>query len=359
MNKIIEVKRKNGEPSRIIIGEVLNKLNDFLPDKRVIIITDSNIHRRYREIIEQFDYIIIGLGETNKTLVTADRVYNKLIEMDADRHTFILGFGGGIVTDIAGFVASTYMRGVEFGFIASSLLAQVDASVGGKNGVNIQGYKNMVGVFNQPKFVLCDLNVLDTLPEREFRAGLAEMIKAGIIGDPALFKLFERHTLEEFQENTALLKEAIVRAIDVKGKIVEQDEFDLGERRKLNLGHTFAHAIEKTSSSYLHGEAVALGIAIISDLSNDLKLLHNSELKRIKNVVEKFGFEENNNIDYKSLFKALRHDKKRHSERLSLILPVEIGECEIRDIELEKLQEHLDCYAERQSKKSTENSLVV
>lgn len=245
MKEIIEIKRTQGDTSKIIIGEVLEELDQYLPEKRIIVITDANIHRHYRDFIDRYEHIIIGMGETNKTFLTVEKIYKELIEMNADRETFILGFGGGIVTDITGFAASTYMRGVSFGFIASTLLAQVDASVGGKNGINVEGYKNMAGTFNQPDFVICDTSILKTLPEREFKAGMAEIIKTGILADEVLFELFEKHTAEEFRDNGQLLKEALSAAIKIKAGIVERDEREYGERRKLNLGHTFAHAIEK------------------------------------------------------------------------------------------------------------------
>lgn len=356
MKKIINIERENAKPSKIIIGELLNNIDDYLPSKRVVIITDSNIHRRYREIIDRYDHIIIGLGETNKTLVTADRVYAELIKMDADRQTFILGFGGGVVTDIAGFVASTYMRGVEFGFIASSLLGQVDASIGGKNGVNVGGYKNMIGVFNQPQFVLCDPAVLNTLPEREFKAGLAEVIKAGIISDPTLFELFEGHSFEQFKEDNQLLEQMVTRAIEVKVELVERDEFDLGERQKLNLGHSFAHAIEKNHSSYLHGEAVAFGMVIASNIAYDMGLLERAELERIENVIARMEFGDFSTIDTKSLYKALRHDKKRNVDMLNLILPTQIGKCVVKEVELERVQELLNEFANKFSKQ--ENKFV-
>ena len=159
MKQTIEVQRPGKSPSRVVIGDVINSLENYLPEgKRVVVIADEHVFHAYRPIIGAYDYCLIGLGETNKTLATAQKLYGELLALGADRSTFILGFGGGIVTDIAGFVASTYMRGLPFGFVASTLLAQVDASVGGKNGVNFEGYKNMVGTFNQPDFVLCDLS---------------------------------------------------------------------------------------------------------------------------------------------------------------------------------------------------------
>ena len=173
------------DSSEVIVGSVGELLPRLLPDKRVVVISDTNIDRHYHTLVNRYEHVLIGLGEASKTLVTADAIYKKFISMGVDRSTFVLAIGGGIVTDVAGFVASTYMRGVEFGFVSTSLLGQVDASVGGKNGVNVDGYKNMVGTFTQPRFVICDVGMLRTLPEREVRTGMAEIIKAGIIADEA------------------------------------------------------------------------------------------------------------------------------------------------------------------------------
>ncbi len=340
MKEIIEVKRGAGGLSRIVVGDVIGELRSYLPQRRVIVVTDANVHRRYKPIIDSFEHIIIGMGETNKTLYTVEKIYDELIALGADRECFILGFGGGIVTDVTGFVASTYMRGLHFGFVATTLLAQVDASVGGKNGVNVEGYKNMVGVFNQPEFVLCDTSLLKTLPEREFRAGLAEIIKAGIIADPTLFSLFEDHALDEFRQDGALLTRIITASIRVKAQIVESDEREAGVRKKLNLGHTFAHAIEKCSSEFLHGEAVAIGTVMMAGVSVRLGTLTEDEAARISRVIAKMGLPTESGVDIKRLLKALKLDKKRDADQISLVLVRRIGSCEIRKTsfaDLEKL----------------------
>ena len=340
MKEIIEVKRGAGGLSRIVVGDVIGELRSYLPQRRVIVVTDANVHRRYKPIIDSFEHIIIGMGETNKTLYTVEKIYDELIALGADRECFILGFGGGIVTDVTGFVASTYMRGLHFGFVATTLLAQVDASVGGKNGVNVEGYKNMVGVFNQPEFVLCDTSLLKTLPEREFRAGLAEIIKAGIIADPTLFSLFEDHALDEFRQDGALLTRIITASIRVKAQIVESDEREAGVRKKLNLGHTFAHAIEKCSSEFLHGEAVAIGTVMMAGVSVRLGTLTEDEAARISRVIAKMGLPTESGVDIKRLLKALKLDKKRDADQISLVLVHRIGSCEIRKTsfaDLEKL----------------------
>ena len=186
--------------SRVYVGSVEQLFKELLPEKRIIVISDSNIDRTHHDLIAPYEHILIGQGEQAKSLATTDEIYRKLIDMGADRSTFILGIGGGIVTDVAGFVASTYMRGVEFGFVTTTLLGSVDASVGGKNGVNVGGFKNMVGTFSQPRFVICDVALLHTLSDREFRAGLAEVIKTAILGDRELFELLENSSFEELRK---------------------------------------------------------------------------------------------------------------------------------------------------------------
>lgn len=330
MKEVIEVRRTDGTYSKVVVGDVLNSFKEWLPDnRRVIMIVDANIHREYRAFVESFDHIIIGMGETNKTLQTVQQISTELLAMSADRECFLVGFGGGIVTDITGFVASTYMRGVRFGFIASTLLAQVDASVGGKNGVNLNGFKNIIGTFNQPDFVLCDTTLLQTLPAKEFRAGMAEIIKSGIIADEGLFRKLESVTIDQLKSDAVLLREVITAAIKVKADIVAKDEFEAGDRKKLNLGHTFAHAIEKSSRDFLHGEAVSIGIAIITDLAVKMERLSEADGESIKALLEKYGLPTHTTISMSKLLKALELDKKRDGDSINIILPNEIGRCEI------------------------------
>ena len=340
-NEIIQVTRQNNTPSTIVIGDVLNNFQEYLPKCRIVIITDTNVHRHYQKLIDAYDHILIGLGETNKTLATVDQIYRQLIELNVDRECFILGFGGGIVTDIAGFVASTYMRGLRFGFIASTLLAQVDASVGGKNGVNVEGYKNMVGVFNQPDFVLCPTSLLKTLPEREFRAGLAEVIKAGIIEDSSLFELIEQPSLQELRTDETLLTQLITRSIRVKARIVEADEREAGERRKLNLGHTVAHAIEKSTQEFLHGEAVAIGLVSIAEIARQLGKLDPQSATRIRNVIEQMGLPVSTKVERRRLAKAIHQDKKSAGDEIYIVLPRGIGDVEVQKMAFDEFSKLL------------------
>ena len=337
MTKEIEVTTN----SRIYIGRADELLQQLLPAGRVIVISDSNLDRTHHEMITPFDHILIGQGEQAKSLATLDEIYRKLIEMGADRTSFILGIGGGIVTDVAGFVASTYMRGIKFGFVTTTLLGAVDASVGGKNGVNVGGFKNMVGTFSQPQFVVCDASLLATLPSREFRAGLAEVIKTAILGDAELFALLERTSFEALRKDAALLEEVITRCMKVKASVVAEDEREGGRRRILNLGHTIAHAIEKSSNKLNHGEAVAVGLYHITHSALAQGLISECDAGRISALIEQYGFVTESPAERKQLLKAIEGDKKRSGDSLHLIYPTAIGKVTDHVISFDKLGELL------------------
>ncbi|MEG0807614.1 MAG: 3-dehydroquinate synthase [Alistipes sp.] len=323
------------QQSEIYIGSVAEILPGVLPTGRVVVVSDATIDRFYHPLLAPYDTILIGSGESAKTLQGVEMVYHRLIELGVDRSTFVLAVGGGIVTDVAGFAASTYMRGLRFGFISTTLLGQVDASVGGKNGVNVEGYKNMVGTFSQPQFVICDPHLLVTLPDREFRAGLSELIKAAIIADAELFERIEHTTFEALRTDADLLADAVSAAIRVKADIVEYDERETGARRKLNLGHTLAHAIEKCSSRMNHGEAVAVGIALIAGAAVRLGVLTPSDRDRIVALLSRLGFDLTPPVEMSHLLREVTKDKKKEGDRLHIVLPVGIGDCEVRTMTIE------------------------
>ena len=334
MSKLIEVTAG----SCVYMGNAEAMLQQLLPSKRVIVISDTNIDRIYHDLISKYDTILIGQGEQAKGLTTLDEIYRRLIELGADRSTFILGIGGGIVTDVTGFVASTYMRGVEFGFVTTTLLGAVDASVGGKNGINIGGFKNMVGLFSQPRCVVCDVELLHSLPTREFRAGMAEVIKSAILGDAELFKALEQSSFEELHEDSQLLENIVARCIQIKASVVDEDERESGRRRILNLGHTLAHAIEKCSKKMSHGEAVAVGLYHITLFALAQKSIDESEGKRILSLIERYGFETALPVDKKQLRKAMQGDKKRQGDSLHIIIPTAIGAVEDRVVAYNELK---------------------
>ena len=331
MEPLFNVRSRSG----IYIGPVKDILSGVLPEGRVVVVSDATIDRLYHPLLEKYDTVLIGLGESVKTLQTVETIYHRFIELGVDRSTFVLAVGGGIVTDVAGFAASTYMRGLKFGFVSTTLLGQVDASVGGKNGVNVDGYKNMAGTFTQPQFVICDPGLLRTLPDREFRAGLAEVVKAAIIADADLFGRIENTTFEALRTDTDLLTDAVSAAIRVKADIVERDEHESGDRRKLNLGHTLAHAIEKCSNRMNHGEAVAVGTALIAGAAVKQGVLSEADRDRIVHVLMQLGFDLTPPVDVKRLLKEVGKDKKNEEGILRIVLPVGIGDCEVRPMKID------------------------
>lgn len=317
------------DSSRLYFGATEELVCALLADQRVILVTDQEVDRLYADRLPELPRIVIAGGESHKTLQTVEMIHRQLIALGADRQTFLLAMGGGIVTDVAGFAASTFMRGIRFGFISTTLLGQVDASVGGKNGVNVDGYKNMCGTFTQPEFVIFDVALLQTLPDREFRAGLAEVVKAAVIDDPDLFGLLEKHSFEQLRREPILLQEVVRRAVGVKVRIVERDEREAGDRRLLNLGHTPAHAIEKCSSVMNHGEAVAVGLALMAQVAYEMGLLTGSDRNRIKQLLQQLGFVLEPPVSREELAQAASRDKKSAGEQIYLVLPCSIGACRV------------------------------
>lgn len=334
--KAIEIRGKRGD-STIRVGERLKSLPKYVDTERVVVITDENVSRHYAKDFPYREVIEIRAGEEAKNLGTVQTLYGELLKREVDRSTFIVGIGGGVVSDITGFVASTYLRGLRFGFVSSTLLSQVDASVGGKNGVNFGGYKNMVGLINQPEFVICDLHLLKTLPHEEILCGLAEVVKHAAIGDAELFSYLEEHALEALALNTPVMEKLVHDSVLIKSSIVNRDEADTGERRKLNFGHTFAHAIEKTEGRP-HGEAVSLGMVAASALSVRMGHLTNEEMQRVVTLLKKLGLPSRLQFDAKEIFDAVRKDKKREGGHIHFVLLKSIGDAFVEQIPMEELE---------------------
>jgi 3-dehydroquinate synthase len=284
------------------------------------------------------EVITIGTGEEIKTLDTVQDIYAQLLSIQADRSSFIVGIGGGIVCDIAGFVASTFLRGVRFGFVATTLLAQVDASVGGKNGVNFEGYKNMVGLFHQPEFVICDPELLKTLPQKEISGGLAEIVKHAAIADAELFAYLEQHYEDVLALDSDAIQKLVLASVTIKSSVVSRDETEKGERRKLNFGHTFGHAIEKVSG-IPHGEAVSRGMAIAAALSVKKGLLTADEDKRIRALLNNLKLPTHFASETQAVVNAITKDKKREGNRIHFVLLNGIGSAIVDKITLEELED--------------------
>lgn len=336
MSTILSIKGK----SEIFVGRVAEALDKYLNGERVVVITDANIDRLYHDLISRYDHIIVGHGEGNKNLVAVQTIYSRLLDMGADRSTTLLGVGGGIVTDITGYVASTFMRGLDFGFISTSLLGQVDASIGGKNGVNIANYKNMVGTFAQPRFVISDVDFLRTLPLRELRAGMAEVVKMAIVGDADLFAFIEESISEQCYRDSDTMRRMVLESARLKADIVDRDECEKGVRRVLNLGHTIGHAIEKCTSKLNHGEAVAIGLSQISHVANRIGMLPREDMLRIDSLLEKIGFNLELPVPMSDILREMRFDKKKSNDLLRVVLPERIGSCRIVEMPLSELEKY-------------------
>ena len=327
--------------SIILIGERLENLKNYLPVNRPIIITDTNVQKHWGHYFPPGAVITIDTGEGVKTLDTVGVLYAKLLELDADRASFVVGIGGGIVCDIAGFVASTYMRGVRFGFVSTTLLSQVDASVGGKNGVNFGGYKNIAGVFSQPEFVICDQNLLQTLPPREFRCGFAEIVKHGAIADDHLFAYLEQNWARALAHDPEVIEKVVHDSVIIKSTIVNRDATEQGERRKLNFGHTLGHAIEKVLQ-VPHGEAVSAGMVLASKLSEKKGYVQIEDTTRLSRLLENFKLPVRFEYNRQQVFEAIGKDKKREGDRLKFVLLKKIGEVVVQDISIQEIADLMD-----------------
>ncbi len=327
--------------STIVIGDRLRDLSAYVPEEKIVLITDTNVSRCYEDEFPSLEIITIGTGEQIKTLDTIQYLYEKLAALDVDRSSFIVGVGGGIVCDITGFAASTYMRGIRFGFVASTLLAQVDASVGGKNGVNFDGFKNMIGLFNQPEFVICDISLLNTLPENEILCGLAEIVKHAVINDAGLFAYLEKHCHEILSLNRKIIEKLVHDSVMIKASIVNRDEKEKGERRKLNFGHTFGHAIEKISK-IPHGQAVSIGMSIAAVISEKRGMIDSADTERIVSLLHKLKLPTHLNSDKTRIFNALTKDKKREGDKIHFVLIDRIGNAIVEKIPLNELGVLLD-----------------
>ncbi len=324
----------------IYIGEgLLGQLPDLCKrhdlGSRVVVITNNTVARLYGENLGEafsnagirYELIAIPEGEDSKSLSTAGDLYQELAKRHAERGTPILALGGGVIGDLAGFVAATYQRGVPFIQVPTTLLAQVDSSIGGKVAVNVGRLKNMAGAFYQPKMVVGDTSALRTLPVEEIRNGLAEVIKCAVIRDPELFTFLEGNITSILDKEIGALTFAVTRAAEVKARVVEKDERDKGLRHILNFGHTFGHAIECVSDFKIaHGTAIAIGMAAAARLANRLELLSGFDLERITKLITAAGLPVFYPVKHpESIIGAMQHDKKITDSRMKFILPTGIG----------------------------------
>lgn len=320
-----------------------SQLLQVAPVSNTIIITDENVHRHYGHLFTEYRVLIIDAGESSKSWETIQQLAEKLVHFDAHKTSVLVGIGGGVVCDIVGFLATIYMRGVAFAFVPTTLLAMVDASVGGKNGVNVGLNKNILGTIRQPKFILYDSSFLETLPGEEWSSGFAEIIKYACIGDALLFEQLLQSSIVSFQNNPTELNRLIAQCVMQKNRIVLEDEQEKNVRKTLNFGHTAGHAFE-TIYYLKHGHAVALGM-ILSLIVSERVLGFPAEIRpKFKTLLEHYDLPVQLKFEVDKVLKIILHDKKRNNEFIDFVLLKDIGQSVIHPLSFEAISSALQIF---------------
>lgn len=336
-----------------ILSEIGRGLLPFNFSPRIVVISNPTVFNLYGNVVMdslikagfEASSIIIPDGEEYKDYFWAYHILSEILRRGLDRNSCLIALGGGVIGDITGFVASIYMRGIHFIQMPTTLLSQVDSSVGGKTGVNHPLGKNMIGTFYQPRLVWVDTDTLKTLPRRELLCGISETIKYGIIWDEELFKFMEENKSNILELSQTHIKHIIKRSCEIKAQIVSMDERESGLRAILNYGHTVGHAIETETGycRFLHGEAVAIGMCLESGLSEKIGVLDKRLVLRIKSIIDSYGLpsEIPADIHISTLIKHMKFDKKVEAGQIKLILPERIGKVTIRKGNIEDIKRYL------------------
>lgn len=316
-------------------------LKQLAPPVTSFIITDENLMKYYEVQFKPWHVITIPAGESSKNINVLNEIIEQLITLNADRNATIVGIGGGVVTDIAGFVAGIYKRGVKCGFVATSILGMVDAALGGKNGLDIGAYKNMVGLIRQPSFVLYDYQLLKTLPNEEWINGFAEIIKHAAILNESMFQHLQKHSLEDFQQNTDLLAELIEQNVTLKMTVVQEDEKETGVRKLLNFGHTLGHAVENVYE-LPHGHAVSIGMAFAVSISEDIAGFEGKQ--SVIGLLEKYQLPRKLDFNKKAALSIMQTDKKSLGGFIDYIILNKIGMASIKALTIKEIEDYLNLW---------------
>jgi 3-dehydroquinate synthase len=331
----------DGHPVRFYPNEPIGRLRSLLPGRRLVLITDQHVYRKHPKSFAPFDTIVLRAGEKYKVQATVDSLIDRLIALEVDRTTVLVGVGGGVVTDLVGYLACVYMRGIDVGFVPTTILSMVDASIGGKNGVDVGRYKNLVGSIRQPLFILHDYELLSSLPKREWSNGFAEIIKHAAIGDADLFEELCRQDLRSYQTDRVKLQRLIVRNVRFKIGVVKSDPYEKAGRKYLNFGHTLGHALEM-QYDLSHGEAISLGMMFAAQLSSEKLGFSGSEW--LQDLLRRYGLPVKAGFSAKKVFRSLSMDKKRVSRSVDFILLKKIGQATHYPISLNELASRLQQY---------------
>jgi 3-dehydroquinate synthase len=325
------------------LNSSVDELSKICDIDKAVFVTDEHIAQLYPNIFTGRKLLVVPAGEPSKDLSTISSLSEQLILTGAARNSILIGIGGGVVTDITGFLASVYMRGLKFGFVPTSLLAMVDAAIGGKNGVNLGLHKNILGTIRQPEFILYDTSFLQSLPDEEWSNGFAEIIKYACIFDAVLFEELEENSIAFYKNDAAALEDVIARCVAWKNKTVAEDEQEKGIRKLLNFGHTAAHAIENLCT-LPHGKAVSIGMAIACKLSEHVTGLDAAITQRLEQLLLRYGLPINISLDATRVMEILKADKKRKDDSIDYILLKNAGEAIIQPLSLQAIENIIATY---------------
>lgn len=323
----------------------IQKLLQLAPIGQTVIVTDDNVAKHFEHLFSNYKMLVIAAGDSTKNIETIGDLAEKLANFEAHKTTLLLGFGGGMISDLTGFLATIYMRGIDFGFVPTTLLAMVDAAIGGKNGVNVGLNKNMLGTINQPKFIAFNTAFLNTLPSQEWSSGFAEIIKYACIADEPLWHQLKTKCLDDFQKDTVLLSNIINQCVQHKNRIVLADEQEKSLRKTLNFGHTAGHAFE-TIYSLQHGQAVAFGM-IVALIASEQNLNLPKEIRpQFIGLLQKYELLTTLCFDVEKVMQTLKHDKKRNNNTIDFILLQSMGKAQIIPLGFDAIKQALQTFAD-------------
>ncbi len=319
----------------------VQNLHNIFKKENTVIITDENLFNLYANKLDGFFIIKIESGESVKNRETIEKITDVILDFDLDKSGWVIGLGGGVVTDIAGFVAAVYKRGCNLALVPTSLLAMVDAALGGKNGVDVGIYKNMVGTIYQPQYIFFDYNFLITLPFLEWTNGFAEIIKHACIADENMFAFLESQNIFSIQKEKSTVAALVERNVHLKMMIATQDEFDMHDRQLLNFGHTLGHAIENLYQ-ISHGQAISIGMVADCALSEKISGFNFEDSARVAKLLAQYELPVDINADYDNIFEIIKKDKKRRNNEINYVFLEKIGSPVSQKLPLEILKENLE-----------------
>jgi 3-dehydroquinate synthase len=338
--KIIETKLEGGIV-KTVFGAAFEEIQNFHPKELIIILTDETIFALHEQKFKNYVVIKIDGTEKNKTQATIDSIVSQMLEMDIDKSFMLVGVGGGVVTDMAGYTASIYKRGIKLGLVPTTILGMTDAAIGGKNGVNVGLYKNMVGTTYRAQFILYDYSFLETLPKAEWVNGFAEIIKHACIKDAAMFEELAANNIDFYFNDKNSIARLIEKNVAIKIAVVVNDEHETGERFLLNFGHTFGHAVENLYS-LPHGHAVSIGMIMAAKISEEINNFDSASKEKLVQILQQYNLPVSLQIDNEQVLSSLKKDKKRAGDAINFVLLNSIGDGVVQKIPFTQIESLLD-----------------